>query len=345
MFLPALLAQLPPETLAKSAQAVMQADSSLHMTLFQTIVKWSFSFTFIGMAVATVFLLIESTRVAAGHRLSILVGELITFAATISYYYMSTTWVPGHYYVTEFRYADWTITTPLLLLKLCAMAGKRRVSNGTMVALVSADLFMIITGYIGEQAINLRGAAGILAGNTALPLWMFLISCIGWLAVMAILFGPVKSAAMDAEPEERNAVNAMILFVVVGWAVYPLGHRFRLYWAPFGYVGDPNVDLRLGRSVASLDETPAGLTATLDDGSTIRASHAFDSRPPDECRRSAVEQIDQTARRLAAPLAGRVLHAPRPASGAAKRHASSASGAFRNVRDVHFTQQFVGHFV
>ena len=235
---PSLLAQLPAGALAKSADAIIQADSALRMTLFQTIVKWSFSFTFIGMAVATVFLLIESTRVAAGHRLSILVGGLITFAATISYYYMSTTWVPGHYYVTEFRYADWTITTPLLLLKLCAMAGKRRVGNGTMVALVSADLFMIITGYIGEQAINLRGAAGILAGNTALPLWMFLFSCVGWLAVMAILFGPVKGAALDAEPEERNAVNAMILFVVVGWAVYPLGYLFRLYWAPFGYVGD-----------------------------------------------------------------------------------------------------------
>ena len=248
MLFPTLLAQaataMPAGALAKSADAVMQAAAATNMTLFQTVVKWSYSFTFIGMAVATIFLLMESSRVAAGHRLSILIGALICFAATISYYYMSTTFIPGHYYVTEFRYADWTITTPLLLLKICSMSGKRRIGNGTMVALVSADLAMIITGYIGEQAINLRGTAAMalghtgLEGGTAFPLVMFILSCIGWFGVIAILFGPVRAAAQEAEPEERQAVNILIAFPLVLWAIYPLGYLFRLYWSPFGFAGD-----------------------------------------------------------------------------------------------------------
>ena len=222
----------------KSADALLQAATATDLSLFQAVVKWSFSATMIGMVVATVFFFFERTRVDEAHRLTITVGGLITLAASISYYFMSTRYVPGAFYDTEIRYADWAITTPLLLLKLCAMAGQRRVSGGTMIALVVADLFMIVTGYVGEQSINLRATAGILEGNTGLPLAMFVLSCVGWVAVLAILLGPVRAASNDAEPEERKAVKALILFPLVLWAVYPLGYLFRLYWGAFGFPGD-----------------------------------------------------------------------------------------------------------
>ena len=134
---------------------------------------------------------------------------------------------------------------------------------------------------------------------------------------------------------------------------------------------DPNVELLLGRSVRSLDDSADGVTATLDDGSTLRASHAFDSRPPAATatkvaadQRSAVFAptdadcgplvkscpveaggLEQSDPRLAAPLAGRGIAETRPASGAAKRGDLSESHPFSRVPDVRFSQQFVGHFV
>ena len=86
---------------------------------------------------------------------------------------------------------------------------------------------------------------------------------------------------------------------------------------------DPNVDLRLGRSVASLYETSTGVTATLDDGSTIRASHCFDSRPP-----VAANQRFAVGARKGADCEPLVRSYPT-----------------ESVRDVHFSQQFIGHFV
>ena len=90
---------------------------------------------------------------------------------------------------------------------------------------------------------------------------------------------------------------------------------------------DPNVELLLGRSVRSLDDSPGGVTATLDDGSTLRASHAFDSRPP-------------TATKVAADQRSAVFAPTDADCGPLVR-----SSPFFRVPDVRFSQQFVGHFV
>ncbi len=92
---------------------------------------------------------------------------------------------------------------------------------------------------------------------------------------------------------------------------------------------DPNVELLLGQSVRSLDDSPDVVTATLDDGSTLRASHAFDSRPP-----------AATATKVAADQRSAVFAPTDADCGPLVR-----SYPFLRVPDVRFSQQFVGHFV
>ena len=53
------------------------------------------------------------------------------------------------------RYADWLITTPLLLLDLALLAGANR---NTIATLVGLDVFMIGTGAIGALATTSPGA-------------------------------------------------------------------------------------------------------------------------------------------------------------------------------------------
>ena len=202
--------------------------------VFRDVVSYSFSAVMIGMVVATVFLFLERSRVNAKARLTITVAGLITLAASMSYAAMNYQYSSGFFTskLVEFRYADWTITTPLLLLKLVTMAGWRKVGKGTIAALLFLDIFMIGTGYVGEQQINhLAVAAGMTASTAAGAadgvVWtMFFVSCIAWLALAGILLTKVKAAGADLEPEEKSALN--LLAAVPAGAVGRLPAGLRL---------------------------------------------------------------------------------------------------------------------
>ena len=60
--------------------------------------------------------------------------------------------------IGQLRYIDWAITIPLLLLKATTMLKiKPSQIKSSLFWLLFADLFMIFTGYIGEQQIGADG--------------------------------------------------------------------------------------------------------------------------------------------------------------------------------------------
>jgi sensory rhodopsin len=60
--------------------------------------------------------------------------------------------------IGQYRYMDWFITTPLLLLKnVLVLEVKPRKLWGAITVLLLADMFMIVTGYIGEQQFTAAG--------------------------------------------------------------------------------------------------------------------------------------------------------------------------------------------
>ena len=55
--------------------------------------------------------------------------------------------------INDMRYLDWSITTPFMLLVLCAVLGKnvgKTVGLSTFGAIVALNYFMLLTGYLGE---------------------------------------------------------------------------------------------------------------------------------------------------------------------------------------------------
>ena len=103
-------------------------------------------------------------RLAQSKRLYHVLTTTITIIAAISYFAMATGHgvslhhikethshdhgIPDthkHIYRQVFwaRYVDWSLTTPLLLLDLCFLAG---MNGGSIVIAVAADIIMILTG-------------------------------------------------------------------------------------------------------------------------------------------------------------------------------------------------------
>lgn len=109
------------------------------------------------------------------------------------------------------RYVDWSITTPLLLLALAMTALKDiRKRLGLVLALVGADIYMILTGLV----------AGYSPTSSPEKWVWFLVSSGAFLAVYWILWGPLRAEAELAGRATVYRRNATILSVV--WFAYPL---------------------------------------------------------------------------------------------------------------------------
>ncbi|GIU82679.1 MAG: rhodopsin [Acidobacteria bacterium] len=210
------------------------------------IVNFTFFVAYISMGAAFVFFLAQRNNVAPEYRTALVLSALIVGIAAFHYFYMKTlyaeTTLPllaedlakgganyleitkkSFFGIINYRYMDWLITTPLLVAKIpLAVAAGRKV-GGVITALIIADVFMIVTGFIGEQYVAVP--------STHL-LWGA-ISTIGYLGIVYIIFTTVRNMAKDAEPEEQWAYKVMAIFIVTGWGIYPIGYMIPAIFPQF----------------------------------------------------------------------------------------------------------------
>ena len=76
------------------------------------------SFWLISMALvaSTAFFFLETQRVSAKWKTSLTVSGLVTLVAAVHYFYMRDVWVSTGDTPTVYRYIDWLITVPLLMV-------------------------------------------------------------------------------------------------------------------------------------------------------------------------------------------------------------------------------------
>jgi bacteriorhodopsin len=112
------------------------------------------------------------------------------------------------------RYADWVVTTPLLLLSLAFTAmyyvPKEKRSTSLLASLVGADVVMIGCGLLADLSENL----------TARLTW-FLCGVGAFFAVLYVLWGPLRQIAAEGGAELGGGYNRLLLFLSVLWVCYP----------------------------------------------------------------------------------------------------------------------------
>ena len=106
------LASVATLSITGSANA---ADAALLQT--GDFVGMSFWIISIGMVAATVFFFMESMKVEAHWRTSLVVAGLVTMIAAVHYFYMRDVWVTTGESPTVFRYVDWLLTVPLQIVE------------------------------------------------------------------------------------------------------------------------------------------------------------------------------------------------------------------------------------
>ncbi|MGI4885403.1 MAG: bacteriorhodopsin [Janthinobacterium lividum] len=209
-----------------------------------------------------IFSLATQKSVAPEHRSSRVYGAIIAAVAGISYLLITHFYhemlhelsklgagspqAPAlirHSYqaIGQYRYIDWAITTPLLLLKTTSMLRiSSKEAGKTIVLLLLADFWMVVTGYIGEQ--QLTPAGEIVGGNKLL--WGG-VSTLGYLVVPVVLLGLYRRYAARCNEHERWGYRVLAYSTVTTWGVYPLGYMLTLTNIDLNYV-------HLGFSIADI---------------------------------------------------------------------------------------------
>ena len=176
------------------------------------------SFWLISMALvaSTAFFFLETQRVSAKWKTSLVVSGLVTLVAAVHYFYMRDVWIETGDTPTVYRYIDWLITVPLLMIEFyLILRAITAVSGGVFWRLTIGTLIMLIGGYLGEA-----GYMNVTVG--------FIIGMAGWAYILYEIFAGEagKVAANDAPASVKSAYSTMRWIVTIGWAIYPLGYFF-----------------------------------------------------------------------------------------------------------------------
>ena len=176
-------------------------------------VAFTFFIGTMAMMAASVFFFLELNNTSKQWRTSVLVSGLITFIAAVHYYYMRSYNLETGESPTFFRYVDWILTVPLMCVEFYLITKKAGAKIGLLWKLIFASLVMLVTGYVGE----------VLDSDNSV-LWGVFSGLAYFYIVYLVWFGEVAKLAQEAGPQVAKATKILGWFVLVGWAIYPLGY-------------------------------------------------------------------------------------------------------------------------
>ena len=186
-------------------------------------VGFTFFIGYMAMAAAAVFFFFERSRVEDKWKMSLLVSALITGIAAVHYGYMRDYWgefgASGDGSPTFFRYVDWTLTVPLMCVEFYLLTKVAGAKKSLLWKLIIASTWMLVCGYIGE-AFNPDG------GSTSHSVQWGVLSTLGYLYILyTVWLGEVAQLAEASNSDVvKKGVRTLAWFVLVGWAIYPIGY-------------------------------------------------------------------------------------------------------------------------
>ena len=184
------------------------------------------------MMAAAAFFFLSLNQFDRKWRTSVLVSGLITFIAAIHYWYMRDYWAAYAESPTFFRYVDWVLTVPLMCVEFYLILKVAGAKQGLMWKLILFSVIMLVTGYLGEAVFTEQaGFWGLVSG-----LAYFYI-------VYEIWLGSAKKLAVAAGGDILKAHKILCWFVLVGWAIYPIGYMLGTDGWYTGIIGEGSVDV------------------------------------------------------------------------------------------------------
>jgi len=199
------------------------------------------SFSLASMMATTMYLWFRATAVKDHYASAVFISGLVTFIAAYHYIRIFNSWVDAYQYTAghvnngalemqaptltgvpfndAYRYMDWLLTVPLLLIEiLLVMKLDEATFSSKAWVLGVGSAMMIISGYYGELVIT----------GDLTPRWV----C--WFASMAfflyivyeLLVGLSAATASEADPAVAGKIKTAQVMTVISWCTYPVVYLF-----------------------------------------------------------------------------------------------------------------------
>ena len=175
-------------------------------------VNFTFFIGCMAMIAASAFFFLSLNQFDKKWRTSVLVSGLITFIAAVHYMYMRDAAMDGDVMnITAFRYVDWILTVPLMCVEFYLILKVAGAKQNLMWKLIGLSVVMLVTGYMGES------------GGDAV-VWGTISGLAYFVIVYEIWLGGAAKLAKEAGGDILHAHKILCWFVLVGWAIYPVGY-------------------------------------------------------------------------------------------------------------------------
>lgn len=186
----------------------------------------AFSLCIAAMSAAALFFFNAKLQVGYQYRTAVIVSGVVVSIAAYHYFRIFNSWeaaydlqsgmylASGQPFVDAYRYVDWLLTVPLLLIETVAvLALQKEVARPLLVKLTLAALLMIGTGYVGEISNSMTGR-GIWGAVSTVP----------FLYILYILWTELNQAVVRQPEQVKTLLNGMRFLLLASWGVYPIAY-------------------------------------------------------------------------------------------------------------------------
>ncbi len=215
----------------------------------------AFSFAIAAMFASALFFLNAQAQVGQKYRLAMLVSAIVASIAGYHYFRIFNSWdaayslengvyvLNGVPFNDAYRYVDWLLTVPLLLVETVAvLALPQKEAKPILVKLVIASILMIAAGYPGEISSDLTTR---IVWGTA--------STIPFIYILYILWVELSRSLMRQPEDVQSLVGSLRLLLLFSWGAYPIAYllpMFRISGA------SATIGIQLGYTVADVLAKP-----------------------------------------------------------------------------------------
>ncbi len=192
------------------------------------------SFALASMIFATMFMLVAQGRVLPRYRQALITSATVTGIAAYHYFRIFDSFrhayvqssvggdysqVAGEGFNEAYRYVDWLLTVPLLLVETVAvLALAKKVQSQLLVRLIPASALMIALGYPGE-----------ITSEIAPKMVWGALSTIPFLYILYILFVELGKSMGRQPAGVAKELRGLRLTLVATWGFYPISYLFPVF--------------------------------------------------------------------------------------------------------------------
>ena len=230
------------------AQATAQFDlGNMENYFTYTVTQWDsvshiLTLGFGVFAAALVYFLATTPMVAPRYRLGNILSAVVTISAALILLRQAADWEmsfaatgdgayarkEGHLYSNGYRYMNWSIDVPILLLQMLVvlpLAARLKISYG--VQFLVAGLGMIWTSWAAQFFEH----GGRVDGVSATPFWVWYL--IGWafyIWIVAIVWKAIQQGKMLVPDRAKPILTSILWLFLVSWTAYAFAIAQPQFW-------------------------------------------------------------------------------------------------------------------